>query len=263
MTIREGFTLIELLVVIAIIAILAAILLPVVTNAKRASLASVCTSNLGQLGRAFSMYASDNGGYLPTATDELHRIVGDSEPGGGDYALFRNGAISYLWDSGVNLYIKNKGIWRCPADIGGRWGGTIYKPSFWKVFGGSYEYNIYVNLNRRATSVNRGTGKQYNPTGTNLIEPLKPEDTGETNMVPLVHDSRDTWHDLNAPKDFNSRYPRDGFWVTLYADGRAKLVQTQELRRNANDGSRWNDLTAQWWWRGGLRGSPRDPNVGR
>jgi len=63
-----GFTLIELLVVIAIIAILAALLLPALARAKEKGRQAACMSNAHQIGLAMSMYAEDNGGWLPTTT---------------------------------------------------------------------------------------------------------------------------------------------------------------------------------------------------
>ncbi len=55
-----GFTLIELLVVISIIALLISILLPVLGNARKASQAVICLSNLRQMGVGVGLYAMDN-----------------------------------------------------------------------------------------------------------------------------------------------------------------------------------------------------------
>ena len=57
---QKGFTLIELLVVIAIIALLLAILLPGLRKAKDSAKRVVCMSNLGQWGKIWGMYLSDN-----------------------------------------------------------------------------------------------------------------------------------------------------------------------------------------------------------
>jgi len=57
---RKGFTLIELLVVVAIIALLLSILVPAVQRARAVAQATLCATQLRELGRAFNMYASDN-----------------------------------------------------------------------------------------------------------------------------------------------------------------------------------------------------------
>lgn len=62
---RKGFTLIELLVVIAIIALLMAILMPALRRARDQGKATVCASNLKQIGLASRLYAEDNDNKVP------------------------------------------------------------------------------------------------------------------------------------------------------------------------------------------------------
>src|SRR6516225_8149753 len=65
----SAFTLIELLVVIAVIAILAALLLPVLSRSKEAGRATVCVSNLHQIGIALQIYVDSNRNLLPVMRD--------------------------------------------------------------------------------------------------------------------------------------------------------------------------------------------------
>jgi prepilin-type N-terminal cleavage/methylation domain-containing protein len=64
---RSAFTLIELLTVIAIIGILASILIPTVASVRESAKASVCISNLRQLGMSATIYALENRDKLPDA----------------------------------------------------------------------------------------------------------------------------------------------------------------------------------------------------
>src|SRR5262249_3743674 len=95
---KRAFTLIELLVVIAIIAILAAILFPVFAQAKAAAKKTACISNLKQQGLAANMYATDYDDGLP------------------DVAMLDEQTESYIFAAKVNPYIKNRDLWKDPAN---------------------------------------------------------------------------------------------------------------------------------------------------
>lgn len=98
----RGFTLVELLVVIAVIAILVAILLPALLRVRENARAARCQANLKQLGSAFSMYAQDYDGFLPSPGG----LTGDRnywhQDGGG-------GLEPYIHSTGL------QSVWVCPS----------------------------------------------------------------------------------------------------------------------------------------------------
>lgn len=60
-----GFTLIELLVAIAIIAILVSILVPSISNARKAAQRVPCVANLRAMGQGCNQYSQENREYIP------------------------------------------------------------------------------------------------------------------------------------------------------------------------------------------------------
>lgn len=62
---RRGFTIIELLVVIAVIALLISMLLPALGQSRKAAKATLCLSNVRQMGTALVHYQNDNKTYFP------------------------------------------------------------------------------------------------------------------------------------------------------------------------------------------------------
>lgn len=122
---RKGFTLIELLVVIAIIAILAAILFPAFVTAKERGRQIKCVANLKQLSAAFQMYADNNNGRAPIIAPWC-TIASPNWCGTGPAGTFTGDTVvekGSLWP-----YVRAKGIYICPTDVGREATGLTSEP---------------------------------------------------------------------------------------------------------------------------------------
>jgi len=122
-----GFTLIELLVVIAIIAILAAILFPVFAKAREAARKTTCTSNLKQMGNAFTLYLADYDQRFPMA-GWWSNVQQD---GGGE------------WQNAIYPYVKNTKAYTCPSST-----DSQVNPIDWNHTATDYIMNNNINGGR-------------------------------------------------------------------------------------------------------------------
>ena len=119
---RRGFTLIELLVVISVVALLVSMLLPAVAMVRQAARASVCASNLRQIGLGFQAYANDNEDAYPPMNlgTNLAPIFQTYYPN----LLDKAGILPVpLWKD-VTYGDVRSGVWKCPSTTGLLgWGG--------------------------------------------------------------------------------------------------------------------------------------------
>lgn len=89
---RKGFSLVEVLIVTAILTLLAGIIFAASGPARRAAQLTSCTSNLRQIGMAYSMYLSDYGQYPD---------------------------VNVLMQKAAPLYLKDRRVLYCPSYAGG------------------------------------------------------------------------------------------------------------------------------------------------
>lgn len=109
----RGFTLVELLVVCAIIALLATLLLPALSQARKAGSAARCVSNLRQLGLATQLYWDDHGRSFSERTVRTNNgwrywfgWLGDGAEGEREFLPQE----SALWP-----YLQGRGVENCPS----------------------------------------------------------------------------------------------------------------------------------------------------
>jgi len=120
---QPAFTLVELLVVLAIIALLAALLLPALGRAKESARATVCLSNLHQVGIALQIYVSENNNHLPVMRDVST-----------DPAVAATNTFPCI-QKVLAAQLGNTNVLRCPAD-------TL---QLFEHTGSSYAWNSLLN----------------------------------------------------------------------------------------------------------------------
>ncbi len=122
---RGGFTLVELLVVIGIIAVLVGMLMPALSRVRKQAGMVACSSNLHQIGMAWTMYLGDSHGRFPQLTANLQWFYGGRQPCGFDFEAANqlNGVSIGKKDRPLNPYLglrlsgeTKAAVFRCPKD---------------------------------------------------------------------------------------------------------------------------------------------------
>lgn len=115
----SAFTLLELLVTIAVLAVLLAIAIPVYSKIAAGGKATACVGNLRQIGVALSTYLGEHNMTMPSLAAGRKRLEDDVP----------------VIDNTLNRYVKDKRVFRCPAD----------SKHFAETTGTSYHWNVTLN----------------------------------------------------------------------------------------------------------------------
>ncbi len=109
---RTAFTLVELLIVIGIIALLISILLPTINAAREQANKTKCSSNLKQLGTAWTGYLNESRGVLPAPSQGLKTRISKR-----DWFYWQPGRDPN--ESPIAPYLSKPlklDVFRCPSD---------------------------------------------------------------------------------------------------------------------------------------------------
>lgn len=147
--VASSFTLLELLVVVAIISVLTTLILPSLATAKEKARRAKCTSNLKQIGVAFTLYLGDYNDLYPRQSDSYYTFYswGGKQGAGIVNPLTTNQTRllnPYMANGPVSI---NDGgsllVFRCPSDDGAElaFPSKAMKPSAFDAWGNSYAYN--------------------------------------------------------------------------------------------------------------------------
>jgi len=243
----RGFTLIELLIVIAIIGVLVGITLPVLAGMRESARRAQCQSNMRQLGAAWLMFVTENGGKFPTT---MHLLGKDQE--------------HQSWILQIEPFLENVDTIRiCPSDPlkdARLKGQDILDPDFevldpvsgemvpvrLPTVTSSYAYNAY--LTRGFDRDAFGRPKLTPGVVTRLSDLKRPNRTilafegRVTTAMYGEHTHSDTW--------FGNGYPRNWINATkeidparhgggsnyLYADGHVEYIQEETMEARAREG---------------------------
>jgi len=105
---KRGFTLVELLVVVSIIALLLGILLPALSHARAAAMATRCLSQTRTIALAMQMYAEEDARHFyPTARMPM--------------------TATHLptWIDLINDHVDSMSVYRCPSDESENWDAAM------------------------------------------------------------------------------------------------------------------------------------------
>jgi prepilin-type processing-associated H-X9-DG protein len=142
-----AFTIVEIIVVISLTMLLVALLLPAFTQTRESGRASICASNLRQVGWATQLYCDDWQDMYPYGVPLPIEVIDHPHNCGWLPGCARGGGVpaqQQFYDLG---YIQDTAMWVCPTDPTPQnyiWWDFTNHPDFPPGVGSSYMFSEYA-----------------------------------------------------------------------------------------------------------------------
>lgn len=199
---EAAFTLIEVLVVVAILALLVAILLPSLKKARRQAKVVLCSSNIAQIAKGLTLYATENRGKYPTRGANYPNQVQYSSNAKPDirrllYYKAANRQASILWCPliSTSYYLQPKNSSTAPAltnpeDLS-LWSKVYFVADASRGYGGNPSYVMGYNIFAGMQPGNYSGSYDWTYSG-NLDRNQEPRDAGNPQDT-IVADVNESW----------------------------------------------------------------------
>jgi len=244
---KRGFTLTELMVVVGLIALLISLLMPAITKARAAAQASVCLSNLRQMGTAWQLYTCENKGRLPEYMWQLPMQPDVAYrgywPGILESYKVRGDALMCPSASEVIPFAAaNKGFGNVSYAWTGKYStlGTVVRLSPAIFRNGSYGYNHYLTASNSAWGPSGKGGKinSLRPASDvpvfldSVFVDFQPNNGTELSPAPPPPNLAGNDFPLGAPEHWRFLIARHGRAINGYmVDGSARRIPLEETYR--------------------------------
>lgn len=205
---HTAFTLLEVLTTLAMVAVLSSLLLPAFLTVRGSARATVCRSNLSQIGLATALYTQDFDGLYPYGVDQHDRFIPNqwfSEP---EFQA-QIPTLPFVKDL-LQPYLESKQVFVCPADIGYDFSDLNLepisgRPTGAEAFGSSYVYNTGFAVRGARVGLEKEPHRKIRSFGDEI----------------LFFDSAGDWHGTLVP--LQRRYN------VVFTDSHTKNIPAQEL----------------------------------
>lgn len=232
---QNGFTLVELLVVIGIIALLISILLPALNKARESAKATLCLSNLRQLGIGMQLYRQYNKDYYPPKQYQ----VGFAPPVESVYFWAGKGADpkksygqGYI-DFGTNKRFINRYLMPSSPNMGGPEEFPLaHCPSddgAYDGYGNSYSGNYFWGGSSKVAATNVPIfWTLLDPTDILTVRTVRGSQVKSSSTFVVACENAGMskpYNDTTQVKNFlRFHYPKNDRWNAMFADGHSAPI---------------------------------------